>query len=468
MSVADIDTHHDTHDAGSAWYKLERIERQLKDYVGITTKLIWQRQLIFFAATMLSIFYFDPVMPLLCYGIVLLTDIFDLSLARRVQAWTDHDPRRAREFLFWIMVNTALSAGAISAFVLTISLEQTSGGHFTPLFFLFAAGVFAAMNNHQLMPALVLRLVIYFTTFFAIALIDIIRFNPPLDSQAWLHFFTVVFVVYFIVDCSFAFLRLYRQGLRQLEELQEEHQRTKAAYEVKSKFISTVSHELRTPLTSIKGSLDLLNSGALGDMPDAMRPMVEIAGKNSKRLADLINDLLDLQKIEAGEMVYRFEPLSVGRLIADAIESNQGYADSLGINLIANPPVPDVNIQGDEARLMQVMANVISNGLKFSDEGGSVRVFGEIVGPRVRICVKDSGIGIPEDSKDKVFGKFTQVDNSDQRRKGGTGLGMNITKQIVERHKGEIDYVSHLGQGTTFFIEFDIFDPAEEFLDADE
>ena len=126
MSVADINTHEEE----SAWYKLERMERQLKDYVGITTKLIWQRQLIFLAATTLSVFYFDPVMPLLCYGIVLLTDIFDLSLARRVNAWKDHDPRRAREFLFWIMVNTVLSAGAISAFVFTISLEQTSGGHF--------------------------------------------------------------------------------------------------------------------------------------------------------------------------------------------------------------------------------------------------------------------------------------------------------------------------------------------------
>ncbi len=462
MSVADLNTHEE----GSTWFKLERLERQLKDYVGITTKLIWQRQAIFLAATLLSIIYFDPMMPLLCYGIVLITEVFDLSLARRVNAWTDHDPRRARGFLGWVMVNTALSAGAICAFVFAISLQQTSGGHFTPLFFLFAAGVFAAMNNHQLMPALVLRLSIYFVTFFSIALLDIWRFNPPLHSQAWLHFFTVLFVVYFIVDCSFAFLRLYRQGIRQYEELQEEHQRTKAAYEVKSKFISTVSHELRTPLTSIKGSLDLLNSGALGDMPDGMRPMVEIAGKNSKRLADLIDDLLDLQKIEAGEMVYRFESLSVTQLILDAIDANQGYADSLGISLIANPPMPDVQIQGDEARLMQVMANVISNGLKFSDAGSTVRVFGEVVGEKVRICVKDSGIGIPADAKDKVFGKFTQVDNSDQRRKGGTGLGMNITKQIVERHKGEIDYVSREGHGTTFFIEFDIHSAHQDFLDA--
>ena len=452
----------------SAWFKLERLERQLKDYVGITKKLMWQRQAIFLAATLLSVFYFNPIAAIICYAVVLFTDVFDLSLERRVSSWTDHDPRRARSFLIWILVNTVLSASAICAFVLVIALQQETGGHFTPLFFLFAAGVFAAMNNHQLLPALVLRLAIYFVGFFAIAFLDIWRYSPPLNSQAWLHFFTVLFVVYFIVDCSFAFLRMYRQGLRQLEELQEEHQRTKAAYEVKSKFISTVSHELRTPLTSIKGSLDLINSGALGDIPENMRPMVEIAGKNSARLADLINDLLDLQKIEAGEMMYRFEPLSVSQLIVDAVEANQGYADSLEIDLMMTLPDPDVFIQGDEARLMQVMANVISNGLKFSETGGVVRVFGEIVGKKVRICVKDNGIGIPEGAKDKVFGKFTQIDNSDQRRKGGTGLGMNITKQIVERHNGEIDYVSRLGHGTTFFIEFDIEPGSEDYLDAAE
>ena len=452
----------------SAWFKLERLERQLKDYVGITKKLMWQRQAIFLAATLLSVFYFNPIAAIICYAVVLFTDVFDLSLERRVSSWTDHDPRRARSFLIWILVNTVLSASAICAFVLVIALQQETGGHFTPLFFLFAAGVFAAMNNHQLLPALVLRLAIYFVGFFAIAFLDIWRYSPPLNSQAWLHFFTVLFVVYFIVDCSFAFLRMYRKGLRQLEELQEEHQRTKAAYEVKSKFISTVSHELRTPLTSIKGSLDLINSGALGDIPENMRPMVEIAGKNSARLADLINDLLDLQKIEAGEMMYRIEPLSVSQLIVDAVEANQGYADSLEIDLMMTLPDPDVFIQGDEARLMQVMANVISNGLKFSETGGVVRVFGEIVGKKVRICVKDNGIGIPEGAKDKVFGKFTQIDNSDQRRKGGTGLGMNITKQIVERHNGEIDYVSRLGHGTTFFIEFDIEPGSEDYLDAAE
>lgn len=107
---------------------------------------------------------------------------------------------------------------------------------------------------------------------------------------------------------------------------------------------------------------------------------------------------------------------------------------------------------------MQVMSNVIANAIGFSDEGSVVRVYSERVGRRVRICVQDSGIGIPAGARDKVFGKFTQVDNGDRRRVGGTGLGMNISRQIVERHKGDIDYVSHKGKGTTFFIAFDLLD----------
>jgi len=118
--------------------------------------------------------------------------------------------------------------------VIQVTLQQTSGGHFTPLFFLFAASLFAAVNNHQLLPALFLRLGIYGATFIFIATWDLIRLRPPIGSDEWLQFFTVAFVMYFIVDCSFVFLKLYRRGLVQIEEITAEHQKTKAALEVKS------------------------------------------------------------------------------------------------------------------------------------------------------------------------------------------------------------------------------------------
>lgn len=444
--------------------QIARLEKQIRDYVNITRSLVWQRQAIFFAATTLTAAYFDATTAVACYGAVLATEAVDHVLARRVAQWTPEDmnSRRGRRLLRWVMANTVLSALAICLFVLSLALQQPAGEHFTPLFFLFAASIFAAMNNHQLVQALILRLVIYAVTFLAIGALDILRERPPIDSLLWLQFFTIVFVLYFIVDCSYVFLQLYRSNLRQLEELTLEHNRTKAAYKVKSEFVSTVSHELRTPLTSIKGSLDLINSGMLGHVPGSMEQMLTIAGKNSNRLANLINDILDLQKIESGEMNYRFEPLDVADVVFEAVEANSGFAQSLGV-ILEEPDLPaaDVFILGDEARLMQVLTNMLSNAIKFSHEGGRVVAGYRILGDTVRIFVTDEGVGIPEDGRDMVFDQFRQVDNSDQRQVGGTGLGMSITKQIVEQHGGTIDFVSELGKGSTFYVDLAVLPDTE-------
>ncbi|MEO6300645.1 MAG: HAMP domain-containing sensor histidine kinase [Paracoccaceae bacterium] len=441
-------------EVSSALDNPSHLERRLKDYVGISKKLIWQRQAIFFAATLLGAFYFDPRIAVACYCGVLFTEFMDLMMTWRIEKWSDHSDRTAKWFLRWVMFNTLMSAGAIGIFVIMTAAQQPTGGHFTPLFFLFAASLFAAMNNHQLMVALSLRLVIYGGAFLYIALMDIIPNIPAITAQPWLEFFTTVFVLYFILDCSFVFLRLYRKGLKQMDDLRIEHEKTMQAYEVKSKFLSTVSHELRTPLTSIKASVDLINSGLLGKLPDNMIPILQIAGKNSKRLADLINDLLDVQKIEAGEMVYHFAAVNLRSLALESIEANKGFADQLGIGVNTIFPEVDAYVDGDEPRLMQVMANLLSNALKFSQKGNMVEVSVARTEGKVRISVRDSGVGIAQSSRELVFGKFTQIDSSDQRRVGGTGLGMHITKQIVDRHNGYIDYTSELGQGTTFFVEF--------------
>ena len=446
------------------WLRGDLLERQLKDYFDNTKNLLWQRQSIFFAATTLTAFYFDPAISLMCYGLVLLTEVIDLVLTRHVDRWKDGDPARARNFLLAALGNTVLSAAAISAFVIMIALQEGDSGHFTPLFFLFAAAVFAAMYNHQLLPVLILRLSIYAGAFLFIALLDIWRYSPPLDAEPWLRFFTVIFVMYFVIDCSFMFLKLYRTKLKQIERLRREHQKAMAAYKVKSQFVSVVSHELRTPLTSIKGSLDLLNSGAMGPVPEAMKPLIELAAKNSLRLSTLINDILDFQKMEAGEMTYNFDELEVRKLVCEAVEANQGYADSLGVSFRLDLPEPadGARILGDETRLMQVMSNILSNAVKFSPEGGEVTVGYRILGSTVRIFVEDHGQGIPENSKSKVFDRFSQLDSSDQRKVGGTGLGMNISKQIVEQHNGEIDYVSELGVGTVFFVTLDLLEEEGE------
>jgi signal transduction histidine kinase len=445
----------------SRWDAVGDIEQRLKDYVAIGRKLIWQRQAIFMAATVLAVAYFDPWTAIVCYLGVLATELMDIVLNRRIAHWTDHSERKARRFMAWIIANTLLSAGAISLFVIMIALQEPTGGHFTPMFFLFAASLFAAMNNHQVMLALSLRLTIYGGTFLYIALMDVIALQAPLTDRSWLQFFTAIFVIYFIVDCSLVFLKLYRRNLRQMDDLREEHEKALQAYEVKSKFLSTVSHELRTPLTSIKASIDLINMGAVGTLPDKMTAVLQNAGKNSKRLADLIDDLLDVQKIEAGEMMYHFAAVNARHLVLESIEANRGLADQLGIAIECRFAETDPSLDGDESRLMQVMANLLSNALKFSQKSGKVEIAVQHRPGRVRISVKDSGVGIAPESQQLVFGKFTQVDSSDQRRVGGTGLGMHISKQIVERHGGIIDYESEVGNGTTFFVEFPELTPAQ-------
>ncbi|KKL99972.1 hypothetical protein LCGC14_1809090, partial [marine sediment metagenome] len=218
---------------------------------------------------------------------------------------------------------------------------------------------------------------------------------------------------------------------------------------------STVSHELRTPLTSILGSLELIKHGALGDVPENLKPTIGMAARNGQRLATLINDLLDLQQIEAGEMAFNFEPLDVNDLMKEAVDSIAGYASKLDIRVTTLPCPQDCRIMGDRGRLMMVMNNLLSNAFKFSDAGDAVKVQVENIGARIRISVHDEGMGIPKGARDRVFDKFSQVDSSDVRKVGGTGLGLNITKQIVERHNATIDYVSELGVGSSFYIEFD-------------
>ena len=221
----------------------------------------------------------------------------------------------------------------------------------------------------------------------------------------------------------------------------------------KSEFISTVSHELRTPLTSIKGSLGLIKSGAIGDLPDKIQSMLDIAYNNSERLVLLINDILDIEKIEAGKMNFIIKPMSIALLIKEVLKANKGYGDEHGITFVCPNCDEDILVNGDSNRLMQVLSNLMSNAAKFSPDGGKVELSVIREGGSIRINVKDYGPGIPEAFRESIFKKFTQADASDTRQKGGTGLGLSITKAIVEQHDGTIGFETEVGKGTTFFID---------------
>ena len=437
------------------WFNSDGREQYIKDYIEVANQLIWKRQASFLAAAILSALYFDPISIFAFYGLVAFTELLDVQLGRRAKSWDGHDPVEGGRILKKIAINTAISALAIAAFVVNIALQEEGGGHFTSLFFLISGAVFASMYNSQMIGILLLRLMIYGGAFLYISLIDIMRFSPPLNSPAWLEFFTIVFVLYFICDISVKFYFSYQERLEQMDVIKEENKRTKAAIEVKSQFLSTVSHELRTPLTSIIGSLELIKADKRGLLSDPLKPIISIAARNAQRLAALIEDLLDLQKIEAGEMEFTFKPIDANNLVDEAVESTAGYASKLGINVATIPCEEECQISGDRNRLIQVMSNLLSNALKFSGEGDEVKVQVESFGSRIRISVRDEGIGIPLGAEDRVFGKFSQVDSSDVRKVGGTGLGLNITKQIIERHNGIVDFDSELGVGSTFYIEFD-------------
>lgn len=220
----------------------------------------------------------------------------------------------------------------------------------------------------------------------------------------------------------------------------------------RSEFVSTVSHELRTPLTSIHGSLGLIKGGAAGKLPGKLKPMLDMAYNNSDRLVRLINDILDIEKFEAGEMKFRLRPTEVMPLVEQAVEASKGFADEREVKIIVGSALPGVKIQGDEDRLMQVLANLLSNAVKFSQRGDDVEIWVTRQEGSLRVGVSDNGPGIPQQFRDRIFEKYSQADGSISRQAGGTGLGLSISKAIVEKHGGDIGIDTETAKGTTFFF----------------
>lgn len=232
----------------------------------------------------------------------------------------------------------------------------------------------------------------------------------------------------------------------------EDISESKRIEQMKNEFIATVSHELRTPLTSISGALGMVVAGALGSVSDTVMRMVTIAHNNSQRLTHLINDLLDIEKIAAGKLVFDMQWQPLQRLLESAIEENQHYRHERQVSLKLDNAYTDLQVRVDGQRLQQVMANLLSNAVKFSPEGGDVNIFVEMRGHSIIVNVKDDGPGIPDAFKSHIFNKFAQVDASDSRAKGGTGLGLAITRELVQHMGGDIGFVTEEGQGSCFWF----------------
>ena len=255
------------------------------------------------------------------------------------------------------------------------------------------------------------------------------------------------------------------------QELIETNQKLERLERLKSEFISIVSHELRTPLTSIKNSLDILMSGRCGEITPATEKFLNMAIRNVQRLSGIINDLLDLSKIEAGKMDFHFAPTDINTVISYVKSALSEVAKSKGLKLITNEADNLPEILADSQRLEQVLTNLVSNAIKFTPDGKSITISSRVVkaadikinenfkdiiknltGDYVEVSVEDEGIGIESKNLLHAFDKFAQIENSLSRKAGGTGLGLPIAKQLLDAHKGAIWCDSELNKGSKFYF----------------
>ena len=222
----------------------------------------------------------------------------------------------------------------------------------------------------------------------------------------------------------------------------------------RNELVATVSHELRTPLTSIKGALGLVRSGAAGELSDKTAGLLDIAYRNADRLVLIVNDILDLEKLAAGQMDYAMECQDLNRTLREAVASNDAFAARFGVTIALTSDSEPAMVVHDADRIHQVMTNLISNACKFSPDGARIDVSLTAIGDVFEIRVADRGDGIPASALERIFDRFTQVGKSARARKGGTGLGLSIVKGIVESHGGTIRLDSVEGQGTTAIVTF--------------
>ncbi len=221
---------------------------------------------------------------------------------------------------------------------------------------------------------------------------------------------------------------------------------------LKDTFVSTVSHELRTPLTSICGSLGLLMGTAAKDLPERTVRLLSLARSNSERLVKLVNDILDIEKLEAGQVVFKFKAVKIRPLIEQIVDDNRGYADTYLVRL-RHDIQADGEVWADPDRLSQVLTNLIANAIKFSPPNGEVVVAVKGCGDGLRLSVCDQGDGIPAEFKPRIFQKFAQADGTNSKKTGGTGLGLSIVKEIVTRLGGEMGFADAPGGGTIFYVD---------------
>ena len=228
--------------------------------------------------------------------------------------------------------------------------------------------------------------------------------------------------------------------------------------QLKANFVANVSHELRTPLTQIKGYNALLSEGALGALSKEQKEALSITTRAIERLEQLVNDLIGYASTAKGELTLKRQPMSVASLVNEVMEKSIAKAQRKGLLLASEVPPDLPSVVADEEKLRWVLLQLVDNAIKFTGSGGGVTVQAARLGQRVRVSVRDTGIGIPSSRREEIFDSFRQLDGSPTRRYGGTGLGLALVRRIVEAHGGEMLVDSEEGMGSTFSFTLPRFD----------
>ena len=261
-------------------------------------------------------------------------------------------------------------------------------------------------------------------------------FQKQLISQS-----LMIFVPFLIFAIIMLYLYHRAENLRRQAEV------------ARDEFLATVSHELRTPLTAIHGSLALLANGVGGQLSAKTAELIDIAQKNGQRLIILVNDLLDMRKLESGKMDFDMQPVNLIEIVQHAVDENREYARQFDVVYAFNPQQDEVLLSADKNRLYQALTNLLTNAAKYGNRNDTVQITLMPSAHNVRVCIEDKGPGIPSDFKSRVFEKFSQSDSSDSRSGTGYGLGLSIVKAIIEAHGGSVGFESEKDLGTKFYFD---------------
>ena len=250
---------------------------------------------------------------------------------------------------------------------------------------------------------------------------------------------------------------LYEHERRSVEaKLRREIAERRRAERAKDDFVAIVSHELRTPLTAIRGAVEMLEHGVYGRFDPPVSDLLEITARNARSLSLLVDDLLDMRAIEEGKLSISMSSVALVPMVREVVNNNRALAASHETEFCLKVDDESVRVYGDRRRLQQVFTNLLSNAAKFTRPGTLVEVAIEQRGDRARIAITDHGQGIPPAFQERVFSRFAQADVSTTRAQRGTGLGLHITRALVEAHDGTIDFHSRDGEGTTFYVELPV------------